>query len=125
MTTSVLEASIERSQSSLVHQALLPLYVELDDTLISTDSFLESLLLLLKRNPIFLFIFPIWAIGGLKYFQDQVAQRVHLDVINLPYCQDVIAYLQDEANQGRELILLTGWNVKFAQAVANHLNCFS
>ncbi len=125
MITPVLEVPIERSQSRPLSKALLPLCVELDDTLINTDSFLESLLLLLKRNPIFLFLIPVWAIRGFKYFQEQIAKRIQLDVSNIPYCQHVVAYLQEEAKQGRELILLAGWNLKIAQAVGNHLNCFS
>jgi hypothetical protein len=38
-----------------MNQSAIPLCVDLDGTLISGDLLLESMLLLIKRNPLFLF----------------------------------------------------------------------
>jgi len=125
MTTTVLEPSIEKWDSKPFDKDTSILYVELDDTLLATNTFLESLLLLLKRNPFFLFLIPIWTLRGLKHFQQQIAKRVNLDVSILPYRQHVIAHLQDETKQGRVLVLISGWNLKIGHAVSNHLKIFS
>ena len=45
-------------------KALVPLCVDLDGTLIKTDLVWESLLRLLKQNPLFIFAAPVWLLRG-------------------------------------------------------------
>ncbi len=125
MTTTVLEPSIKQNPDRPLSQRPSILYVELDHTLLATNTFLESILLLVKRNPLFLFCILIWACRGLDHCQKQIAKRIHLDVTNLPYRQHVMTRLREEYEQGRVLALLSGWNLEIAQAVSKHLNMFS
>jgi len=37
-----------------------PLCTDLDGTLIRSDLLLESLMLLIKRNPLYVFLIPVW-----------------------------------------------------------------
>jgi len=101
-----------------------PLCVDLDGTLIATDSLWESVFLLLRTNFWQSFLLPFWLLKGKVYFKHQIAQHVTLDAAVLPYRDNVLAFLQREKDNGRILILATAAHQKIAQAVAEHLKLF-
>ncbi|MCK6498733.1 MAG: UbiA family prenyltransferase, partial [Nitrospira sp.] len=101
-----------------------PLCVDLDGTLIKTDLLWESLLLLLKQQPLLLFQFPFWLLKGKAHFKHEIARRVAVDVTSLPYHDELVAFLDEERRAGRELVLATASHVLYAQAVAAHLGLF-
>ncbi len=105
-------------------QGKTPLCVDLDGTLIRTDLLWESLLALLKQSPLSIFQLPFWLLKGRAHFKHEIARRVTLDVTTLPYHQDLLEFLSDERESGRELALATASHVTFAQAVAAHLGLF-
>lgn len=102
-----------------------PLCVDLDGTLIATDTLWESILILLKTKPLVIFLFPIWFYKGRAYFKHQLAQQVTLPVATLPYRQAVLTFLQQQQAQGRILVLATGAHYRIAQTVAEHIKLFS
>jgi hypothetical protein len=51
-----------------------PLCVDLDGTLIRTDLAVEHLLQLLKRNPLYLFLLPLWLWQGARRFETRDRQ---------------------------------------------------
>ncbi len=59
--------------------------VDLDGTLVKTDTLHEALLLFLKENPGRLFVLPVWLLKGKARFKQEVCRRVKLDVSTLPY----------------------------------------
>ena len=65
-------------------QTAIPLAVDLDGTLIKTDLLWEGLFLLLKRNPLYLFMVPVWLASGPARLKMEIAARVDLDVEALP-----------------------------------------
>jgi 4-hydroxybenzoate polyprenyltransferase len=99
-----------------------PLCVDLDGTLIATDSLWESILLLLRTWHICLL--PFWLMRGKSYLKYKVAQHVRLKVATLPYYENVLTFLQEEKQKGRVLVLATAAHESIAQAVAKHLNLF-
>jgi len=101
-----------------------PLCVDLDGTLIKTDLLWESLLALLKQNPLSLFLLPLWLFKGKAHLKHEIARRVTLDVSTLPYAQDLVEFLSNERRAGRELVLATASHVSFARDVASHLGLF-
>jgi 4-hydroxybenzoate polyprenyltransferase len=101
-----------------------PLCVDLDGTLIQTDLLIESVLMLLKRNPFWLFVLPLWLLKGKAHFKQRIADRVELDVTRLPFNQPLLAYLRDQQAQGRRLVLATAANQRHAEQVAFHLGLF-
>ncbi|MDR4480495.1 MAG: UbiA family prenyltransferase [Nitrospira sp.] len=105
-------------------QGKSPLCVDLDGTLIKTDLLWESLLALLKQNPLTLFLLPFWLLNGKAHFKDEIARRVTLDVATLPYQQDLVEFLTKERQSGRKLVLATASHVTFARAVAEHIGLF-
>lgn len=102
----------------------IALCVDLDGTLIRGDVLVESLLKLLKQNPLILLLIPVWLLRGKAYFKQQVADRVELDIDGLPYDADLVEFLQDERKRGRTLILATACNKKYAQQIASRLALF-
>src|SRR5262249_29580606 len=68
-------------------ESVAPLCVDLDGTLIKTDLVWESLVRLIKRNPIFVLIVPFWLLRGRAYLKRQISQRVSVDAASLPYNQ--------------------------------------
>ncbi len=101
-----------------------PLCVDLDGTLIKTDSLWESLLILLRQNIWLSFLLPLWLLKGKAYFKHQIAQQVTLEVATLPYRENILTFLREEKTQGRFLVLATAAHQTIAQAVAAHLNLF-
>lgn len=101
-----------------------PLCVDLDGTLIKTDLLWESLLALVKQNPLSIFMLPLWLLKGKAHFKHEIACRVTLDASTLPYAQDLVEFLSNERRSGRELVLATASHVSFARAVASHLGLF-
>ena len=102
-----------------------PLVVDLDGTLIRTDVLYESLARLLHLNPLYAFLVPLWLGRGRAHLKRQVAQRASLNVQRLPYRQDVLSYLREQARGGRELVLATTTDALIADEVAAHLGIFS
>ena len=100
------------------------LVVDLDGTLVKTDLLLESVLALLKRRPLYLFILPVWLLRGRAYLKQQVARRVSLDVRVLPYRDDLLNYLKTQHAAGRTIALATAGDIQTAQQVADHLKVF-
>jgi 4-hydroxybenzoate polyprenyltransferase len=106
--------------------ALAPpvLVVDLDGTLLKTDLLLESLLALLKQNPLCLFMLPVWLWKGKAHLKQQVARRVALDASILPYRNNVLAYLMVQHEEERLIALATGADMLQARQVVEYLKIF-
>jgi 4-hydroxybenzoate polyprenyltransferase/phosphoserine phosphatase len=103
----------------------LPLAVDLDGTLIATDLLWEAIIALLKRNPLYLFLLPFWALRGAYALKLELASRVDIDPEELPYRDEFLAFLQEEHAKGRELYMATGSHRRFADRIASHLGIFT
>ncbi len=110
--------------SPVSEQTELPLCVDLDGTLVKSDTFLDSLMVLGRRHPVALLSTPLWAVKGKAYFKSQVASRVTLDVAHLPYNRPLLDYLEEQHAAGRKLYLATGADRVLAWRVAAHLRIF-
>ena len=101
-----------------------PLCVDLDGTLINTDLSIESLLLLVKRNPLYIFYLPFWLLKGKAAVKAKMAERVSLNAVFLPYNRAFLDWIRREKESGRPLWLCTGSHQSLAEAVAQHLGIF-
>ncbi|WP_296743894.1 UbiA family prenyltransferase [Mesorhizobium sp.] len=102
----------------------IPLAVDLDGTLIATDLLWEGLFILLKKNPLYLFLIPVWLAGGPARLKQQISARIDIDPASLPYRAELLDRLRSEHHEGRKIVLATGTPRKFAEAVAAHLGIF-
>ncbi len=105
-------------------QAERPLCVDLDGTLVKSDTFVDSLMILARRHPLALLRAPSWAFKGKAYLKAQVASMVTLDAAYLPYNRPLLNYLRDEHAAGRKLYLATGTDRALALNIAAHLGIF-
>jgi 4-hydroxybenzoate polyprenyltransferase/phosphoserine phosphatase len=114
-----------RGQGGKVMPATTPLCVDLDGTLVNTDTLVETSLLLLKRNPLYFLMMFVWLLSGKANLKEQIASRTHLDVSNLPYNQPLLGWLREQRGEGRVLVLVTAANYRIANAVRDHLELFT
>ena len=103
----------------------LPLCVDLDGTLVSSDLLIESFFLLLKKNPLIILKIPLWIFQGKARLKEEIAARTNLDIASLPYQSNFLGFLKAEKGRGRQLVLATSASLKFAHQVADHLGIFS
>lgn len=100
------------------------LYVDLDGTLIKTDLLLESILLLVKKNILLAFLIPIWLLKGKANLKFQLAQRVHVPVELLPLNLEFHSYLEEEVENGRDIVLISASTQQLVRRVSDHLGLF-
>ena len=117
-----------QSASAAIHHRdgdeAIPVCVDLDGTLIKSDLLMESLFALLRRNPLFVFLLPIWFMKGKANIKYQITQHVDIDPSLLPYNVRLLAELRRLKTAGRRLVLATAANEKLARQVADHLGLF-
>lgn len=104
--------------------AARPLVVDLDGTLLHTDTLHESALLLLRNQPHLVFLLPFWLLGGKAHLKQTLAAHAQLNALSLPYNHALIDYLRFQKKQGRTLVLCTATDKRIAEAVALHLGLF-
>jgi 4-hydroxybenzoate polyprenyltransferase len=102
-----------------------PLCVDLDGSLCRSDTLLESLLLLLKRQPLQLLKLLGWLRQGRAHFKQQIARYVLPDVASLPWNHPLGDWLKSQHAQGRILVLCTGADRRIAEAAATHWGIFA
>ncbi|PZO18565.1 MAG: UbiA family prenyltransferase [Burkholderiales bacterium] len=101
-----------------------PLVVDLDGTLTSTDTLVESVLILLKRQPWRLLQMGFWLLAGRALFKERVSALVDLDVSGLPWRSDFVDWLVAQRAGGRRIVLATAAHRKIADAVSRHWSMF-
>jgi 4-hydroxybenzoate polyprenyltransferase len=104
---------------------LRPLCVDLDGTLVKSDTLVDSLLVLARTRPLQMFALPLHLLRGKAAFKAFVSSQVTLDVVHLPYNRTLLKYLQGEHTHGRSIYLATGADLRLAQRVAAHLGFFT
>lgn len=102
----------------------LPLVVDLDGTLVFTDTLHELALSAFRENPISVLTMPLWLLKGKAHLKKKLASSAKIDPKILPYNINLIEWLKDQRSLGRKLVLCTAADISVANAIANHLNLF-
>ena len=102
-----------------------PLCVDLDGTLIKSDSLFDAVCQFLRRNPFRLWQLGRWLSTGRARLKAEVASRAPLNPAQLPYNTELLLYLHAERRQGRQIYLTTGADGPLAERVAAHLGIFA
>ena len=103
----------------------LPLCVDLDGTLVKSDTLVDTVLVLARQSPVTVLRFPQWIAQGKASFKRRVSSLAELDVQRLPYNGPLLEYLREEHGKGREIWLATGADTLLAERVAEHLGLFA
>ena len=101
-----------------------PLCVDLDGTLVATDTLRLSLLLLARRRPWQLVPAAGRILSGRAAFKDYVAGCILPDAGGLPWRAPVVGFLRAERQRDRRLILATAADYRVAALAADHLKIF-
>lgn len=104
--------------------AATPLIVDLDETLVRTDTLHEALLRLVVSHPLALFGLFGAVRRGKSAFKSYVADRQVVPADALPFNADVLALINDARAQGRDVALVSASDHRQVSAVAAHLDLF-
>jgi 4-hydroxybenzoate polyprenyltransferase len=101
----------------------LPLCVDLDGTLVASDTLHEGMMGLCgdPRLPLALLRLPL---TGRAAFKHDIARWAPFDPAVAPYNEALITYLQQQRAAGRMIVLATAADRSVALAVAEHLQLF-
>jgi 4-hydroxybenzoate polyprenyltransferase len=119
--TSLSQASVQELGPELSRP---PLCVDLDGTLVKSDTLMDSLMVLARTQPMAVLRLPLWLMGGRARLKAEVGARIALDVRHLPYNRALVEYLESERGDGRTLYLTTGADQALAARIASHLGIF-
>ena len=103
----------------------IPLCVDLDGTLIRSDTLHEALLTFVKGSPFAAARLPTWLLAGKAKLKHAVAERIQLDSSTFPYCQNVLDLIDEVRRKKRPVVLVTAAPAKIAHAVAESLGLFT
>jgi phosphoserine phosphatase len=100
------------------------LCVDLDGTIISTDTLLESALAAAKINPFNLILMLLWLLKGRANLKKKIADIAIPEPAALPWREDVLDYIKEEKAKGREIVFATATQQRIADSIAEHLGIF-
>ena len=106
-------------------ETLTPLCVDLDGTLVKSDTLHDSILALLRTQPLRALALFARIFQGKAAFKAYIIDHVAPDVAHLPYNRKLLQYLQAEHGRGRSVYLATGADVRLALRIAEHLGIFT
>jgi len=98
--------------------------VDLDHTLIKSDTLHEQLVRFVFQKPHLLPQLVSALLQGKVAFKAFCADTIVLDPENLHACADILAYLREEKERGSYVVLCTAADQRVAQVVADHLGIF-
>lgn len=100
------------------------LCVDLDGTLVKSDTLVDSALALARYRPSLLLQLPGWLLQGKAALKRHITSAISLDVAHLPYNRELLQFLEQQHATGRPIYLATAADSALAQRVADHLRLF-
>ncbi|ADW67389.1 UbiA family prenyltransferase [Granulicella tundricola] len=110
---------------SILTPGRLPLCVDLDGTLVKSDTLVDSVLVLARQHPRALLSIPGWLVQGKASFKQHVTNAISLDVSALPYNKPLLEFLFHQHSQGRAIYLATAADRTLADRIAAHYQIFA
>ena len=108
-----------------VLRAGVALCVDLDGTLVKSDTLLDTVLVVARQRPMELVHIPGWIAQGRAAFKRHLTELVALDVEYLPYNRPLLEYLRREYGEGRQIYLATAADRELAERIAAYLGIFA
>ncbi len=113
------------SAAAYAEDGALPLCVDLDGTLVKSDTLVDSVFALARQNPRALLELPGWLAQGKAAFKQHVTRAVTLDVTHLPYNEPLLEYLFHQHAAGRAIYLATAADTVLAERIAAQQGIFA
>jgi len=104
--------------TKLSYDLELPLVVDLDGTLITTDILHESVLFFVKRRALESWKIPLWILSGRAIVKNRLAEAItDQDAETFPVNDELLAMAQRESARGRRIVLATAADLSIAQKI--------
>jgi 4-hydroxybenzoate polyprenyltransferase/phosphoglycolate phosphatase-like HAD superfamily hydrolase len=100
------------------------LVVDLDGTLVRTDTLWEHFFVVVRERPLILFALLLALLGGRAAFKKKLLLLREPDLDEILFDQDLILFLKQQKEIGRRLVLATASDQRMADAVADRLGLF-
>src|SRR5580658_2354210 len=112
--TMISDSGIQSSAAPVIGQELngtvravlapgVPLCVDLDGTLVKSDTLVDSVLVMARQKPLTLFSLPGWLMQGKAALKRHIAQTITLDVEHLPYNRPLLEWLRTQHGDGHSI----------------------
>jgi 4-hydroxybenzoate polyprenyltransferase len=92
--------------------------------LIKTKTLHEAVLALIRTAPQKIFLLPYWVMRGREFLWQKLSEHTSINAALLPYRQEVLEFLRQEKDAGRELVLVSGAHPSIVERIADHLEIF-
>ena len=102
----------------------LPICVDLDGTLVATDTLHETFFALLASKPSKIFDCLCWILKGKAVFKSKLSDAQKIDIEKLPWNESLIDWLKLKKAAGHKIVLVTAADESIAVAVRKHLGIF-
>ena len=113
------------SDPALDTALLTALCVDLDGTLVKSDTLVDSTLALARYQPSLLLRIPGWLFEGKAALKRHITSAISLDVVHLPYNRELLQFLEQQHATGRPIYLTTAADSALAYRIAEHLGLFA
>ena len=102
----------------------VPLVVDLDGTVIKSDTLWEAIFAMVAQRPWLAMLVPVWLLRGRAHLKRMVATRAVLDPAWLPYHEPMVTLIREARDAGRPIVLATATDMLLADPVREHLGVF-
>jgi 4-hydroxybenzoate polyprenyltransferase len=110
--------------NQLAQKPLSPLVVNINGSLVKADSLFESVIVTILRKPTAIFALLLALLRGRPAFKRCVAELGVHDLETLPLREDMVAFLRQEKERGRELHIATAADQAVADSIAARVGVF-
>ncbi|WP_298607473.1 UbiA family prenyltransferase [uncultured Thiothrix sp.] len=100
------------------------LVVDLDGTLLKSDILIENVLIFIKKHPLKIYQLFFWLLRGKIELKRKLAEKIDIDVTQLPYNNEVLSLINQRKQLGHKIILATATYKKYAILIADFLKFF-
>lgn len=100
------------------------LVIDLDGTLLKSDTLWEAVVHMLATKPWLVFALPFWLMKGKAFLKVKAAPYAVGYAADWPYNREVVKLAEKAKAEGRRVCLATAANISIAREVAEHLRLF-
>ena len=104
-------------------QRTCPLCIDLDGTLVRTDTLVELLVAALRTAPLALLATPFWLLKGKVNLKRRLSHLASIGTSELPYRSEVLDWARKQSSV-RDVYLATAAHKSIATPIAEHLQIF-
>ena len=87
-----------------MHKEQLPLIIDLDNSLVVSDTLVDSISQCLSKNILNIFLLLVWVASGKAFFKYKIAQNFPIEAKKLSYRKEILDLINDRKKHGKKYI---------------------